>query len=203
MRHIVEKRLFNTSYYLLAHLDDFVYQMVHCNRGQNGDRFSEEQGGTPVVKKGTTQKKTNSFHIRVYDDDVLTSIYELFSTKEFPTMNDLLNRALAVGIEEIYKKYGKRKALAAETEPMRDLRGVDELLRRVKSTEMTVDDLFVMMSIIELLATTLFNAQRARTAGEPVSVELLDSGYFSTLPENLQAVKDELIRRREKSKKTN
>lgn len=155
-----------------------------------------------VAKKATTQKNTNSFHIRVYDDDVLTSIYELFATKEFPTMNDLLNRALAVGIEEIYKKYGKRKALAPATDPVRDLRGVEELLKRVKSTEATVDDLFVMMSIIEMLATTLFNAQRARSAGEPVSVELLDSGYFSTLPENLQAVKDELIHRREKTKKT-
>lgn len=155
-----------------------------------------------MAKKATTQKKTNSFHIRVYDDDVLTSFYELFATKEFPTMNDLLNRALAVGIEEIYKKYGKRKALAPATDPVRDLRGVEELLKRVKSTEATVDDLFVMMSIIEMLATTLFNTQRARSAGEPVSVELLDSGYFSTLPENLQAVKDELIHRREKTKKT-
>ena len=29
VRHIVEKRLFNTLYYLLAHLDDFVYHLVH------------------------------------------------------------------------------------------------------------------------------------------------------------------------------
>ena len=150
-----------------------------------------------------TQKKKNSFHIRVYDDDVLTSVYELFGTGEFPTMNELFNKALAVGIEEIYKKYGKRKALAPEIQPANDFRGVDELLRRVKSTEMTVDDVFVMMSVLEMLATTLFNVERARAAGEPVSVELLDSGYFSTLPENLQAVKNELINRRSKVKKTN
>ena len=56
VRHIVEKRLFNTLYYLLAHLDDFVYQMVHEIEGQNGNHFSREQGGRCGKESNNTKK---------------------------------------------------------------------------------------------------------------------------------------------------
>ena len=36
------------------------------------------------------KKKNNAFYIRVYDDDILTSLYELFDTKQFDSMNDLM-----------------------------------------------------------------------------------------------------------------
>ena len=52
--------------------------------------------------KKTQDKRKNAFWLRVYDDETLQSIYELFDTKQFDSMNDLLNRAVSAGIEKIY-----------------------------------------------------------------------------------------------------
>lgn len=142
------------------------------------------------------ETKKNNFHVRVYDEEILTSIYELVGTGSFESMNDLLNRALGKGIEEIYKIYGKRKSLG--TVPMPENNVSEELLKRFKHTEMTLDDVFVLMSVLEMLVTSLYNVQRALIAGEAISAELLDSGYFAELPRNLKEIKDELISRKAK-----
>ena len=57
MRHIVEKRPFNTSYYLLAHLDDFVYQMVHCNRRTKWKPFFQRTRRTLWQRKQQHKKR--------------------------------------------------------------------------------------------------------------------------------------------------
>lgn len=150
----------------------------------------------------TQDKKRNSFWLRVYDNDVLTSIYELIDTKQFDSMNDLLGRAVAIGIEKIYAEFGKRKALSSPIAPaVPDDRKIDEAIKRLREMELTVNDVFVMMSIIETMTTTLYNIEAAKSKGEPVSAELMDSGFFAELPKSFQEVKDTLIRRMEQKKK--
>lgn len=161
---------------------------------QNGNRFSSEGENTMKDKK-----KNNAFYVRVYDDDILTSLYELFDTKQFDSMNDLMNKALSIGIEQIYLTFGKRRALTSSIEPViPNTENSKEILRRLKDMELTTNDLFVILNVLEVMITTLYNVEVAKNNGEPVSAELMDSGYFSTLPERYQGIKDTLIRRIEK-----
>lgn len=149
-----------------------------------------------------TDKKKNTFYIRVYDDDVLTSVYELYGTKQFDSMNDLMNKALAIGLEKIYLSYGKRRALSSAVEPETPIsESHREVINRLKNMELTINDLFVMMNVLEIMSATLYNVEVAKNSGETVSAELMDSGYFSNLPERYQEIKDKLIRRLERKNK--
>lgn len=153
--------------------------------------------------KNTGQKR-NSFMLRIYDNEVLTSVYELIETKQFESMNDLLGRAVAIGIEKIYAEFGKRKALSSPVTPtVPDERKIDEAIKRLRDMELTVNDIFVMMSVIETMTTTIYNVEAARAKGDVVSAELMDSGFFAELPKSYQEVKDQLIRRIEQKKKRN
>ena len=159
---------------------------------QNGNRFSLEN-------KMKDKKKNNAFYIRVYDDDILTSLYELFDTKQFDSMNDLMNKAISIGIEQIYLTFGKRRALTSSIEPViPNTETTKEVLHRLKDMELTTNDLFVILNVLEVMITTLYNVEVAKNNGESVSAELMDSGYYSTLPEQYQSIKDTLIRRIEK-----
>lgn len=55
------------------------------------------------------KKHKNSFHIRIYDVELLKSLNELFETGKYESMNELINCALGVGVEKIYLEFGKRK----------------------------------------------------------------------------------------------
>ena len=67
--------------------------------------------------KKTQDKLKNAFWLRIYDVDTLQSIHELIETKQFDSMNDLLNQAVRAGIEKIYLDYGKRRALPSGYAP--------------------------------------------------------------------------------------
>ena len=67
--------------------------------------------------------------------------------------------------------------------------------------ELTINDLFVTMNVLEIMSATLYNVEVAKNSGETVSAELMDSGYFSNLPERYQEIKDKLIRRLERKNK--
>ena len=154
------------------------------------------------MPKKTQDKKKNMFSVRIYDDDVLTSVYELWETRQFDSLNDLLGRAVAIGIEEIYAEFGKRKALSSPITPeVPDERKIDEAIKRLRDMELTLNDTFVMMSVIETMTTTLYNIEAAKTRGGEISAELMDSGFFAELPNSYQEVKDQLIRRIEQKKK--
>lgn len=147
--------------------------------------------------------KNNSFKLRIYDDDLLTSLNELYKTGQFESMNDLLNRGLSIGIEKLYLEFGKRKALADPIEPSPNISAqLNSLLARHKENSLTLDDIFVMMSCIETMIATLYNIEIAHTRKEPVNIELIESGYLSTLPTSLKAVKDQMIKRMERKRGT-
>ena len=162
-------------------------------------------GGENAI--GDTMTKTqenykNAFWLRVYDVETLKSIYELYDTKQFESMNDLLNRAVRAGIEKMYIDYGKRGALKAPTAvPVQDSQKLDEIEKKLKEMSYPLDDVLVLMSMVEMITSTLYNIEVARLKGEAVSADLLESGYFSALPANLQEIKDRLIARMEKKKR--
>lgn len=149
----------------------------------------------------TQDKKKNSFWVRVYDEDLLSSIYELFGTKQYESMNDFLTKMVAIGVEKTYLTFGKRKAFSNEIAPEESTAALlKEISMRLKSIELTADDIFVMLNISEMLGATLYNLAAMQMDKEPVNRELLDSGYLSQLPTHLQSVKDQLTLRIAKKK---
>ena len=155
------------------------------------------------VMKRTQDKQKNAFFVRIYDDETLQSIYELFGTKQFDSMNDLLNRAVRAGIEQIYLDYGKRRVLPFTGEPTEQPNvRLEAIEKKLKEMSLSLDDVLVLMSMVEMLTSTLYNVETARVKGEPVDAELIESGYFSTLPEQLQGIKDKLIERMQKKKRS-
>lgn len=150
--------------------------------------------------KKTQDVKNNSFRVRIYDDELLTSLYELAGLKEFGSMNELMNAVLAVGIDKMYLERGKRKAFAENAQNASPVR-YDEVIKKLKGIEVTQDDIFVMMNVMEMLLATLYNNEAMKLKGEAVNLELLESGYMSQLPDNVQQIKDKLIRRLSKKEK--
>lgn len=140
-------------------------------------------------------KKNNSFRIRVYDDDLLTSLYELAELKEFASMNELICTALSIGIQKMYVERGKRKLLAKDVIEESTDSKLNELIKSSKANMKTLDDVFVMLNVVEMLMSTLYNVELCERKGESVSSEMIESGYLSELPRNIQRVKDSLIKR--------
>ncbi len=148
------------------------------------------------MSKEKKDVKNNSFKVRVYDDDLLTSLNELYTTGKFESMNDLMNRALAIGVEKMYLEFGKRKALPEKMDPEPNLPAqLGMMMGKIHENSLNLDDIFVMMNCIETMVATLYNIQLAQVKREPISTELIESGYLSTLPVSMQAVKDQMIRR--------
>lgn len=138
--------------------------------------------------------KKNRFLIRINDDDTLTYFYDLLNSGLFSSQNELLNRCLERGVPEIYKEYfknypkGFERASALEMEEVRTQKELKEL-------RLTVDELFVMMNILESLVATIYNAQLKAIDGEPITVDMFESGLLADLPEYLASVKNEMVMR--------
>ena len=108
-------------------------------------------------------KKKNTFYVRIYDDDILTSVYELFETKQFASMNDLMNKALALGIEKIYLTYGKRRALSSAIEPETPAsESLEKVSQQLRNMELTINDLFVMMNVLEIMLSLIHISEPTR-----------------------------------------
>ena len=58
-----------------------------------------------------------------------------------------------------------------------------------------------MMSVIEMLVTTLYNNEAMKLKGEEVNIELMESGFMAQLPENIQQVKDAITKRLSRKEK--
>ena len=143
-----------------------------------------------------TDKVKNSFWVRIYDDELLKSIFELFGTGRYSSMNELMTKALEIGINQLYSVYGKKKALDVKVG-----NDIKEIIKNTRIMTKKIDEVFVMLNIIEILDTTTFNAFRSIVAGEKVTPEQLDSGYYSMLPDNIAEVKNELIQEANKRDK--
>jgi len=143
------------------------------------------------------KKNKNSFHLRIYDAELLKSLNELLATEKYDSMNELLNYALGIGVEKIYLEFGKRKLLtqARIVPEMSDAQKLDNLLHEIGKQKLMQEDMFILMNSIEAIVASLFNIQRANVVGDPLSAELIDSGYFNTLPDIFKDIKDNLVAR--------
>lgn len=141
-------------------------------------------------------KIKNSFHIRVYDLEIAKSIEELMKTGDFDTANELLGKAVAIGIEKIYLEYGKHKRLTKlESPEIPEGKRLDKIEVKLEKQRIMQEDMFILMNSIEAIVASILNVQRAEVNGEAVSGELIDSGYLSKLPPAYLEIKDNLVAR--------
>lgn len=143
------------------------------------------------------KKNKNSFHLRIYDVEVLKSLNELFEVGGYKTMNELLNYVLSVGTEKIYLEFGKRKLFTQSfSYPEKsDSKKLDDIHHELGKQKLMQEDMFILMNSIEAIVASVFNMQRANAVGDPLSAELIDSGYFNTLPDVFKDIKDNLVAR--------
>lgn len=143
------------------------------------------------------KKYKNSFHLRVYNVELLKSLNELLETEKYESMNELLNCALGIGVEKIYLEFGKRKLFTKTMEipEMPDGKKLDKIDYKIEKLRLLQEDMFILMNSIEALTASIFNVQRAEVNGEAVSGELIDSGVMAKLPPAYLEIKDNLIAR--------
>lgn len=142
------------------------------------------------------EKIKNEFKLRIYDAQTAQSVDELVKSGRFGSANELLNAALQIGVEKIYIEAGKRKLLTTEktvVDGMPDGRVLDKILRKTQANGVLLEDMFVMLSSIEALTASLYNALIYKTRGESVSEELLNSGYLAELPDSYREIRDRLV----------
>ncbi len=151
------------------------------------------------MKKDDSQKKhKNDFRVRLYDVEVVKSIEELMGTGDFESANELLGKAVAIGIEKIYLEYGKRKRLAQAIpnlempEPVR-LDRIEHELGKVRVLE---EDMYILMNSIKAVVASIYNVHRANVKGEALNEEILNNySLMAELPEAYREIEDNLFKR--------
>lgn len=143
------------------------------------------------------KKHKNSFHVRIYDVELLKSLNELLATEKYDSMNELLNCALGIGVEKIYLEFGKRKLFTRTREipEIPEGKKLDKIDLKLEKQRIMQEDMFILMNSIEALVASIFNVLRAEINDETVSAELIDSGYFAKLPLAYLEIKDNLVAR--------
>lgn len=144
-----------------------------------------------------SKKFKNSFHLRIYDAELLKSLNELFGTGKYESMNELLNCALGVGVEKIYLEFGKRKLFtqAREIPEVPEGKRLEKIEVKLEKQRIMQEDMFILMNSIEAIVASILNVQRAEVNGEAVSGELIDSGVMAKLPPAYLEIKDNLVAR--------
>lgn len=152
-----------------------------------------------MKKKPESEELKSKFLVRLYDTVVIESIAELMQTGKFENYNDLLGYAIGFGIEKIYLEFGKKRALANPFEVDMPIEERLNLIdRKLAEARIMQEDMFILSNGLEILISTVYNTLRAEAAGEEVTPELIDSGFFSTLPEFYRVIKDTMIERSKK-----
>ncbi|MDR3318381.1 MAG: hypothetical protein LBS99_03005 [Clostridiales bacterium] len=139
--------------------------------------------------------KNNQFLVRVASENTLILLEEIMKNGYFSTKNAMLNRCLDVGAPLLLRQItGKDFNAVEQTSAVAS----PDIERKLKQLEINGEDLFVLLNVIEHMTATLYNAKLCELSGEPIAAEDLMSGRLSVLPDNLNAVKAELIKRYER-----
>lgn len=162
------------------------------DKSETDFRLSED---TRMNKNGQKQQR-NDFRVRLYDAETVKSIDELLKTGDFSSVNELLGKAIAIGIEKIYVGYGKRKRLELATMPtpeVPDVVKLENIKRELDNLRVLDEDMYILMNSIKGLTASVYNVLRANVKGEPLSVELLDDyGYMATMPDSYLEIENNL-----------
>ena len=151
--------------------------------------------------EGKQGKRKMAFLVRIYDIPTLDNLDALMASGNFDSYNALLGKTVQIGAETLLGSMNKAKALAdaAAAEAQKDSAAqLAAIEKRVKDAARQSDELFIITSLIQTMVTTLYNVEIAHIHGEEVSAELMDSGYFSDLPEMLQQVYKEMLPKEKK-----
>ena len=149
-------------------------------------------------KKTQEKKEVNAYKVRIYYDPLFQAVEDLYKSGQFESRNDLLNRAIENGIAELYREYGidyetREPVVPPLVEEVKST--LEEVRQKQRTLERLTNDVFVMMSVLETMITTMYNIEAAKLKGKKVDGALMDTGYYSELPKSFQEVKDALIRR--------
>ncbi len=135
--------------------------------------------------------------IRIHDNNNWKFIEELMLSSEYSkNFNAVINDALKIGLPLLYERtfnltdYLKSQRKIANYENGYELRDLNN----------SVDELAVQVGIIKYLVTNLYNIELEKLEGT-LSVEQIEGGFLSSLPENLQEIEDSMLaanKRREK-----
>jgi hypothetical protein len=139
--------------------------------------------------------KKNAFTLRIGNANTLALFDDLLATKIFESKNTLANKILDAGIVGFAEKYlCKDVKTSLQNEPGQV--GKDIVARDIRQIKATTEDTYVILMTLERLLSAVYNAKVAELQGETVSPDEFTSGILSELPEELQTIKDEIVRLR-------
>jgi hypothetical protein len=130
----------------------------------------------------------------VFDENTLTQLEELAGLNVFSSKNDMINRCLQFGAPLVLSQIRGRRHFEPAAAPALS----PDAERRLKQLELSGEDTFVLLSVIEQMLAVLYNVKHAELSGEPAAPEDMVSGRLSALPAGLETVKMELVKRYEK-----
>lgn len=131
-------------------------------------------------------------HIRIYDEDIWEKIETLLNSGYFRSFNDIINKALNIGIPKLYKRtfdfeYGD------DTD---DGKKLDEITHKLNKLNKAVDEAVLNDNLTHWLLSSLFNCEAKKLDGETVSAELMNDGTYSTLPKLLEDIQNTFLKKR-------
>ena len=154
------------------------------------------------MNNSSQKQQRNDFRVRLYDAETVKSIDELIKTGDFSSVNELLGRAIAIGVEKIYVEYGKRKRLELATMPtpeVPDVIKLEKIQRELDNLRVLEEDMYILMNSIKALTASNYNILCANIRGEPLNAELLDDyGFMATMPDSYREIEDKLQTRFER-----
>jgi Arc/MetJ-type ribon-helix-helix transcriptional regulator len=142
---------------------------------------------------------TNRFNLRIDDVRILELLKELLSSGKFKTQTEVLNFALAYGLEELYKDtFGKKTRKAEKEAETRE-----NLTQELKGIHIGVDQIGISLKVLELLCTVLYNLAESEAGGVLIDTALFESGALNQLPAFVAEIKEtmtknEFVKRRKK-----
>jgi hypothetical protein len=136
-------------------------------------------------------KKTNRVNLRISDKTVLDLLTDLYASPLFPTKTEVINRALALGVSELYSDtFGKKKTSVKASE----IAVADSADSDMKGMRITLDQNAVTLNICEKLLTVLYNLEASKADGIELNPELFTSGILDQLPKHLYDEKQAMIK---------
>jgi hypothetical protein len=132
--------------------------------------------------------------IRIYDESIWQKIEELEESGTFRSFNDIINRALAIGIPELYERtFNFEEYYGEEMSKTND--DVQHTLNKILAllNEATLND-----NMTHWLLSSLFNAECRRADDVTVSSDMLKDGSLSSLPDMLEKIQNNYLKSRKK-----
>lgn len=159
-----------------------------------------------MIKKGVEMSKeidvkTIKHTVRIYDDELLTYIDELYNTGNFPSKNAVINKSIEFGIPLLYKELlGKKLKENGALDTNQRKENEEMISKMLREIRLTTDDIFIVLNIIEYLTTTIFNMELSKLTNISITDDQVRAGLLSDLPDNLQKVKNEVVNRHNKKR---